>query len=61
MIEPINTAADGTALTIKAQYYKNGLANIERGGSFGATGVLMIKRIDNAVHKTSNEGRTHSD
>ena len=38
-IEAVNTASDGTARTIKAQYYKNGNANFTRENGFGATGV----------------------
>lgn len=38
-VEAINTASDGTARTIKAQYYKNGNANFTRENGFGATGV----------------------
>ena len=38
-IEAVNTASDGTARTIKAQYYKNGKANFTRENGFGATGV----------------------
>lgn len=39
-IEAVNTASDGTARTIKAQYYKNGNANFTRENGFGATGVV---------------------
>ena len=38
-IEAVNTVSDGTARTIKAQYYKNGNANFTRENGFGATGV----------------------
>ena len=38
---PLNPCADGTCRTIKAQYYKNGLANfLVGGGTFAATGVI---------------------
>ena len=32
MKNPINTEPDGSCKTIKAQYYKNGVANFIRGG-----------------------------
>ena len=40
MRNPINTEPDGSCKTIKAQYYKNGVANFIRGGHYGATGVI---------------------
>lgn len=40
MRNPINTEPDGSCKTIKAQYYKNGVANFVRGGHYGATGVI---------------------
>ena len=40
MKNPINTEPDGSCKTIKAQYYKNGVANFIRGGHYGATGVI---------------------
>ena len=39
---PVNTTPDGMARTIKAQYYKTGVANFLRHDGFGATGVLCI-------------------
>lgn len=39
-VVPINPMEDGTARTVKSQYYKNGFANFFRTDSFGATGVL---------------------
>ena len=42
---PFNTAEGGVCRTIKAQYYKNGLANFVRADGLGATCVLVkIKR-----------------
>ncbi len=41
-VMPFNPVEDGTARTIKAQYYKNGFANFFYVGSFGATGALEI-------------------
>lgn len=37
---PINTDVDGNCRTIKAQYYKNPLANFIHRGGHGATGVM---------------------
>lgn len=42
IIEPFNVCDDGTAHTIKAQYYKNGMANFNRTDGLGATGVKVI-------------------
>lgn len=41
--EPFNTDKDGLCRTIKAQYYKNGMANFVGKGSFKATGVIEYK------------------
>lgn len=45
IIEPFNMCDDGTARTIKAQYYKNGMANFKRTDGLGATGVKVISNI----------------
>lgn len=37
--EPVNTAQNGKAHTLKAQYYKNGVANFVTNGGFDATAV----------------------
>ena len=41
--EPVNTTSDGKAVTLKAQYYKNGMANFlndtSQGGKYSAAGV----------------------
>lgn len=42
VIEPYNPYDDGTCRTIKAQYYKNGMANFKRTDGLGATGVKVI-------------------
>lgn len=42
---PINTMDDGTARTIKHQYYKNGRANFKYQNTWGATGVMKELRI----------------
>lgn len=49
LLEPINPHEDGTARTLKAQYFKNSVANFEKTGTYGATGVAVWgknKRID---------------
>ena len=57
IIEPFNVCDDGTARTIKAQYYKNGMANFKRTDGLGATGVKVIGNIyDNNVQS----GRIYS-
>ena len=40
---PFNTMPDGTCRTIKAQYYKNSLANFLRGGGYGASAVAVCE------------------
>lgn len=57
VIEPYNPYDDGTCRTIKAQYYKNGMANFKRTDGLGATGVKVIGNIyDNNVQS----GRIYS-
>ena len=41
-IVPLNTMPDGTARTVKSQYYKSSFANFIRQGTFGATAVIEI-------------------
>lgn len=43
---PVNTTPEGLARTIKAQYYKTGIANILRTDGFGATGVVCLDDSD---------------
>ena len=38
--KPLNQHTQGIARTIKANYYKQSLANFMRAGSMGATGVI---------------------
>ena len=52
---PLNTEPDGICCrTIKAQYYKNSLANFIRTDSFGAGGVLVVFKSDRYPHHTVN-------
>ncbi len=43
IIVPVNTTVDGKAVTLKSQYYKNGMANLlndtSKGGKYSASGV----------------------
>lgn len=47
--EPVNTTTDGKAVTLKAQYYKNGMANLlndnSKGGKYAASGVAEPIRV----------------
>lgn len=47
--EPVNTTSDGKAVTLKAQYYKNGTANLlndnSKGGKYAASGVAEPIRV----------------
>lgn len=45
-VVPWNTENDGTARTVKAQYYKNGFVNFFIGGDYGATGVMETYEED---------------
>ncbi len=38
----LNPMPDGTCRTIKNQYYKNSVSNFRSGGTFGASGVLVV-------------------
>lgn len=44
---PLNPDNEGLCRPLKAQYQKNGVANFVSVGSFGATGVLVIRQTDN--------------
>lgn len=44
-VMPINTAFDGTARTIKAQYYKISQANMMKASGQAATGVAVVRTI----------------
>lgn len=43
--EPINVCANGKTHTLKAQYYKNGMANFISNGGYAATGVAEPIRV----------------
>lgn len=57
--EPINVCENGKAHTIKAQYYKNGLANFITNGGFGASAVAEPIRIGD-IGSTSQAHRVYS-
>jgi DNA (cytosine-5)-methyltransferase 3A len=52
---PVNTTIDGKAVTLKSQYYKNGMANLlndtSKGGKYSASGVAepVCKTIERAI------------
>ena len=58
VIEPYNPYDDGTCRTIKAQYYKNGMANFKRTDGLGATGVKVIA---NMYENNVQGGRIYDD
>ena len=45
MTQPFNPMPDGTCRTIKANYYKQSLANFIRGGAYAATGVIETNDV----------------
>lgn len=45
MVEPLNLDDEGLCRTIKSQYHKNTITNFDRGGTFGATGVIKIYEL----------------
>ena len=47
---PINATPEGLARTIKAQYYKNGVANFLRTDGFGATGVICVGNTEEPMY-----------
>ena len=49
----INTASEGICRTIRAQYWKNSLANFFHvGGGFGATAVIVYEDSDSRPQET---------
>ena len=48
---PFNTSEDGTCRTIKAQYFKNSLANFIAGGAFGATAIAVIPDMEESAER----------
>ena len=57
--EPINVCADNKSHTIKAQYYKNGIANFVTNGGFGATAVAEPIRLGD-IGSASQAHRVYS-
>lgn len=56
IVLPINPMDDGTCRTIKSQYGKNGVENLENQKTFGATGVMKVEVLGGLGEKTSNGG-----
>lgn len=52
VIEPFNPYEDDTCRTLKAQYYKNGMANFKRSDGLGATAVAVIGNM----YKNNEQG-----
>ena len=53
LLEPINPHEDGTARTLKAQYFSTSVANFEKTGTYGATGVAVWgknKQVDTSSY-----------
>lgn len=51
VVEPVNQYDDGTARTIKSQYYKNSIANFDKTGTYGATSVCKIDKHGMKIRK----------
>lgn len=56
-VVPVNTTADGKARTVKAQYYKNGIANFVTNGGYSATSVATPIRIGTIESGVENKSR----
>lgn len=56
VIEPYNSHEDGTCRTLKAQYYKSGMANFKRGDGLGATAVKVFEPRIYQVGNIANGG-----
>lgn len=54
-VVPVNTTADGKARTVKAQYYKNGIANFVTNGGYSATAVVTPIRIGTIESNAKNK------
>lgn len=54
-VVPINTTTDGKARTVKAQYYKSGIANFFTNGGYSATAVATPIRIGTIESNAKNK------
>ena len=54
-VVPVNTTAGGKARTVKAQYYKNGIANFVTNGGYSATAVATPIRIGTIESNAKNK------
>lgn len=50
-INAVNTCANGAARTLKAQYFKNSLANFKTEGGFGATAAVKVTKNKRMLRK----------
>lgn len=61
-VVPINTTADSKARTVKAQYYKKGVANFITNNGFSATAVavpIRIGTIESNVENKSHDSKQY--
>lgn len=61
-VVPVNTTADGKARKVKAQYYKNGIANFVTNGGYSATAVatpIRIGTIESNVKNKSHDSKQY--
>lgn len=61
-VVPVNTTADGKARTVKAQYYKSGIANFVTNGGDSATAVatpIRIGTIESNVENKSHDSKQY--
>ena len=61
-VVPVNTTADGKARTVKAQYYKSGIANFVTNGGYSATAVatpIRIGTIESNVENKSHDSKQY--
>lgn len=56
--EPVNVTSDGKTHTLKAQYYKNGIANFVTNGGFGATGVAEPVAVASRTRENDDGSKT---
>lgn len=61
-VVPVNTTADGKARTVKAQYYKSGIANFVTNDGYSATAVatpIRIGTIESNVENKSHDSKQY--
>lgn len=53
---PLNPQDDGTSRTIKSQYAKNSVQNLESTGSFGCSGAIRAKELTIPIRQATQKG-----